>query len=527
MSVILTQPIFYNAALVPVDGATLDYPAAFEADLVTTNRAVYAENPSQGGLVPVEATLAANGESVESLSANGLPIDLGGATAPINILTAALPNGVLGGYGVNDILRVTDKTHQPLYRWNGSNAWLAMLEKKADGTYWADGAQVTLGGGSAPIDILTAALPNGVLGGYGVNDILRVTDKTHRPLYRWNGSNAWLAMLEKKADGTYWADGVQVSLGGGATAPINILTADLPNGVLGGYSANDLLRVTDKTHQPLYRWNGSNAWLPMLEQKADGTVWAGGSPLEATYTQTQLNALLAGRGNVISRVSRPILKPSSASVTNSTGLITLNTALNSNNTWYIPGGGIPAKIWLPANYVTGIAVAQLHDCTILSATQVQLTGNPATATSYVSDNNATAIPLHTFTLTGGLFGSNGQLDFETGTSHSGTLTNTHLVEIFTGATSVGGQSNYNGSTGDPWKSRFSKVRMRGRGFNNLSKVAHWPTASNNNSSYVAAYALQYLEANTAVDTTWDVTVKCPNTDNIIIDSFTATLWLGS
>jgi hypothetical protein len=264
------------------------------------------------------------------------------------------------------------------------------------------------------------------------------------------------------------------------------------------------------------------AWVPLITFEG-GNAKASGAVLEATYTQTQLNALLAGRGNVISRVARPILKPSSASVTNSTGLITLNTALNSNNTWYIPGGGIPAKIWLPANYVTGIAVAQLHDCTILSATQVQLTGSPATATSYISDNNATAIPLHSFTLLGGLFGSNGQLNFEAGTSSSGTLTNNHSVEFFNGSTSLGGASNNTTA----YRSRFTVAHLRGRGSNNLSKIGHWPSVANVISQAVADYPFQFLEINTAADTTWLVTVKCPSTDNIILDSFTATLWVGS
>ena len=53
MSIKLTSPILYAGAHVPVDGATLNYPAALEADLVNRNMAVYVGNPANGGMVPV------------------------------------------------------------------------------------------------------------------------------------------------------------------------------------------------------------------------------------------------------------------------------------------------------------------------------------------------------------------------------------------------------------------------------------------------------------------------------------------
>jgi hypothetical protein len=263
-------------------------------------------------------------------------------------------------------------------------------------------------------------------------------------------------------------------------------------------------------------------WVPLITFE-NGNAKAAGVLLESTYTVAQLDALLAGRGYVISRVSRPILKPSSGSSTTA-GLITLNTSLNSNNTWSIPGGGIPAKIWLPGGFVTtpNIASAQLHDCTITAANQVQLTGTVTTVTSFSSDNNASFIPLHTFTLPGGLFGSNSQLDFEAGTSHSGTLTNNHIIEFFNGATSLGGASN----NGVALRSRVSLARLRGRGLNATSKIGSWPSAANSTSHSAADYPFQFLEVNTAADTTWAVSVKCSNADNIILDSFTATLWLS-
>jgi hypothetical protein len=320
---------------------------------------------------------------------------------------------------------------------------------------------------------------------------------------------------------------VTVTDGGGGTAVVTI-TGGSGGGSVGDYASVAALEAahpaasnpgaTGTVNGALYKANdeGTPAWVALLTYES-GSVWAANSALEATYTQAQLDALLLGRGNVISRASRPIIRPSSGS-SNATGLITMSTGLNAS--WTIPGSSLPCWIYLPANVVTGIAVAQLHAGVITAATTVQLNGSPTTANAAYTTDAASFLPLHTFTLTANEFGANGELEIVAKSTHAGTMTSAHEIQFQINGTTFGGTSNNTTS----YISRVSTGRLIGRGKDAASQIGMWDVAAGVTSNTAQDTISTFLTVDTTSSQTVGVYLKAPVGSTVVLDMVRATLW---
>jgi hypothetical protein len=261
------------------------------------------------------------------------------------------------------------------------------------------------------------------------------------------------------------------------------------------------------------------AWVALVTVDASDVAWAKGSPLEVTYTQSQLDALLLGRGNVVSRMARPIVRPSSGS-SNATGLITMSTGIDAS--WTIPGSSMPCWIYLPASVVTSIAVAQLHAGVITSATTVQLNGSPTTANTAYTTNAASFLTLHSFTLTANEFGSSGELEIVVRSTHAGSMTSAHEIQFQINGTSFGGTSNSTTS----YRTRVSTGRLAGRGKDAASQIGMWDVAATSTSNTAVDSASTFLTVDTTADRTVAVCLKAPATSTVVLDMVRATLWKG-
>ena len=318
--------------------------------------------------------------------------------------------------------------------------------------------------------------------------------------------------------------GVTATDGGSGTATITIpgggggsyvgdyaSAAALESGAPAASNDGNIGTVTNS----LYMSDGV-AWRPMVTY-VSSLAYAEGSPLPATYTQAQLDALLLGRGNVISRASRPIIRPSSGS-SNASGEITMTTSLNAS--WTIPGSSMPCWIYLPASVVTAIAVPQLHAGVITAANKVQLNGNPTTAnTSYTTDA-ASFLPLHTFTLTANEFGANGELEIVVKSTHAGTMTSAHEIQFQINGTTFGGTSNNTTS----YISRVSTGRLIGRGKDAASQIGMWDVAAVSTSNTAQDTISTFLTVDTTSNQTVGVYLKAPVGSTVVLDMVRATLW---
>jgi hypothetical protein len=260
------------------------------------------------------------------------------------------------------------------------------------------------------------------------------------------------------------------------------------------------------------------AWVALVTVDASDVAWAKGSPLEVTYTQSQLDALLLGRGNVISRASRPIIRPSSGNITSSVGAFTLNTGIDAS--WTIPGGSMPCWIYLPGGTVPGYGSAQLHAATMLTATTGTLTGVSGATVAAFTTNAASFLTLHSFTLTANEFGANGELEIVVRSTHAGSMTSAHEIQFQLNGTSFGGTSNSTTS----YRTRVSTGRLAGRGKDAASQIGMWDVAAVTTSNTAVDSASTFLTVDTTSDRTVAVCLKAPATSTVVLDMVRATLW---